>query len=102
MIAAARLAAEKGMFSPGDEERIAKVIERVGPLPAWPSIPAAQLIAAMQADKKTRAGRLRFVLPERIGVVRCGVEAEEEMLVRVVRECAIAAPSSDARKKTRK
>jgi 3-dehydroquinate synthase len=102
MIAAARLAVEKGMLSPGDEERIAKVIERVGPLPAWPSIPAAQLIAAMQADKKTRAGRLRFVLPERIGVVRCGVEAEEEMLVRVVRECAIAAPPSDARKKTRK
>ena len=94
MIAAARLAVEKGMFSPREEERVAKVIARVGPLPAWPSIPPAQLIAAMQADKKTRAGRLRFVLPERIGRVRCGVEAEEEMLVRVLRECAIAAGST--------
>jgi 3-dehydroquinate synthase len=97
MIAASRLAVEKGMLSPRDEERIASVIRRVGPLPAWPSIPEAQLIAAMQADKKTRAGRLRFVLPERIGGVVCGVEAENEMLMRVLRECAIAAVATETR-----
>jgi len=102
MIAAARLAVEKRMLSPQEEERIAKVIARVGPLLPWPSIPAAQLIAAMQADKKTRAGRLRFVLPERIGSVRCGVEAEDEMLVRVLRECAIAAVPSETRKSRRR
>jgi 3-dehydroquinate synthase len=102
MIAAARLAVEKGMFSPRDEERVARVIARAGPLPAWPSIPAAQLIAAMQADKKTRAGRLRFVLPERIGAVRCGVEAEDEMLLRVLRECEIAAVQPETRKSRRK
>lgn len=102
MIAAARLAVEKGMLLPADEGRIAKVIERVGPLPPWPSIPAAQLIAAMQADKKTRAGQLRFVLPERIGAVQCGVQAEEEMLVRVLRECAIAAAPYETRKGCRK
>jgi len=102
MIAASRLGVEKEMLSPRDEERIAKVIARVGPLPAWPSIPAEKIIAAMQADKKTRAGRLRFVLPERIGQVRCGMEAEEEMLVRVLRECAIAADQPEARKSRRK
>jgi 3-dehydroquinate synthase len=102
MIAAARLAVEKGMFLPRDEERVAKVIARVGPLPAWPSIVPARLIAAMQADKKTRAGRLRFVLPDRIGRVRCGIEAEKEMLERVLRECAIAAVQSEIRKGRRK
>jgi 3-dehydroquinate synthase len=102
MIAASRLAVEVGMLSPREEERIAKVIARVGPLPPWPSIHAAELIAAMQADKKTRAGRLRFVLPERIGAVRCGVHAEEEMLVRVLTECEIAAVPSGTRKSTRK
>jgi 3-dehydroquinate synthase len=102
MIAAARLAVEKGMLLPRDEERVAKVIARVGPLPAWSPIPAAQLIAAMQADKKTRDGHLRFVLPECIGRVRCGVEAEEEMLVRVLRECAIASVQPEARKSRRK
>jgi 3-dehydroquinate synthase len=102
MIAAARLAVEKGMLSPRDEERVARVIARVGPLPAWPSLLPAQLIAAMQADKKARAGRLRFVLPERVGIVRCGVEAEEEMLVRVLRECALAAVQPATRKSRRK
>ena len=101
MIAAARLAVEEGMLSPREEERIVKVIARVGPLPPWPSIPASQLIDAMQADKKTRAGRLRFVLPERIGAVRCGVEAEEETLVRVLRECSIAAGPREPRKSRR-
>lgn len=98
MVAAARLAVEKGMLSPREEERVAKVIARVGTLPGWPSCPVAKLIAAMQADKKTRAGRLRFVLPQRIGRVRCGVEAEEEMLMRVLRECAIAAVQPETRK----
>jgi 3-dehydroquinate synthase len=102
MVAAARLAVEKGMLSPRVEERIARLIARVGPLPKWPSLPAAPLIAAMQADKKTRAGRLRFVLPEGIGRVKCGVAAEEEMLVRVLRECAIAAKQSEKRKSRRK
>ncbi|HEX4643344.1 MAG TPA: 3-dehydroquinate synthase [Candidatus Acidoferrales bacterium] len=102
MIAAARLAVELGMFSPQNEARVGKVISRVGPLPPWPSIPAEQLTSAMQADKKTRAGRLRFVLPERIGRVRCGVEAEEEMLLRGLRECAAASVLPDSRKSRRK
>jgi 3-dehydroquinate synthase len=102
MLAAARLAVEKGMLSSVEEERIAKMIASVGPLPAWPAVPPARLIAAMHADKKTRAGRLRFVLPERIGTVRCGVDADEEMLVRVLRECSLAAAQSFAPKRRRK
>ncbi len=98
MIAAARLAVEKRMLSPQDEERLSKVIARVGPLPPWPSNSPAQLMAAMQADKKARGGRLRFVLPERIGSVQCGVEADGEMLLRVLRECAIAAIQVEPRK----
>ena len=90
MMAASRLAVEKGMFSPQEEERVSHLVARVGPLPAWPPAPAERLISAMQADKKARAGRLRFVLPEKIGAVRWGVEAEETVLVRVLRECAVA------------
>lgn len=102
MVAASRLAVEKGMFSSQDEERVARLIARVGPLPVWPSIAPERLIAAMQADKKTRAGRLRFVLPLRIGAVQCGVDAEEEMLLRVLRECCVAGPGSSTRKSSRK
>jgi len=44
----------------------------------------------MQADKKTLAGRLRFVLPEKIGKVHCGVAADPKMLAAVLRACASA------------
>jgi 3-dehydroquinate synthetase len=44
----------------------------------------------MQSDKKTRAGRLRFVLPESIGKVRCGVEADPQMLAKILNDCASA------------
>jgi 3-dehydroquinate synthase len=104
MLAASRLAVEKGMLSPDEEQRIAKLISRVGPLPPWPNVPPARLIAAMQADKKTRAGRLRFVLPERIGTVLCGVDAEEGMLVRVLRGSsahARAGKSSAAKRRSK-
>jgi 3-dehydroquinate synthase len=88
MIAAARLAADLGMFSAADAQRVVRLIASVGPLPAWPRATPARIIAAMQADKKTRAGRLRFVLPERIGSVRCGVEVSTNVLVRTLRQCA--------------
>jgi len=102
MIAASRLAVELGMFSPENERCVARVIARVGALPPWPTVPAEQLTAAMQADKKTRAGRLRFVLPERIGRVRCGVEAAEPVLLRVLRECEAASILPPTRKIPRK
>ena len=90
MIAAAHLAVETEMLSSHDAGRLTGLIAGVGPLPAWPNAAPARLMAAMQADKKTRAGRLRFVLPESIGKVRCGVEADRELLWKTLRECASA------------
>jgi 3-dehydroquinate synthetase len=88
MIAASNLAVARGMFSVRDASRVMNLIARVGPLPPWPSASPARLMSAMQADKKTRGGRLRFVLPERIGKVFCGVDADPQMLAQVLRECA--------------
>ncbi len=88
MVAASKLAVAIGMLSARDSERLIRLIARVGPLPPWPNASPTRLIVAMQADKKTRAGRLRFVLPERIGKVRCGVEADAQALAQVLREAA--------------
>jgi 3-dehydroquinate synthase len=88
MVAASNLAVANNILSMQYAGRLTNLIARVGPLPPWPSVSAARLIAAMQADKKTRAGRLRFVLPERIGKVRCGVETNPQLLIQVLRECA--------------
>jgi 3-dehydroquinate synthase len=102
MIAAAKLAAASGLLSARDAERMIRLTRLVGPLPAWPTVSPVRLVAAMQADKKTRAGRLRFVLPERIGKVRCSVEVDAPTLLQVLRECASAevqaGPQMDAPK----
>jgi 3-dehydroquinate synthase len=90
MIAAAKLGVAAGMFPAGGAERVVRLIRSVGPLPAWPAAGPARLVSAMQADKKTRDGRLRFVLPERIGKVRCGVEVSSSDLLSVLRDCASA------------
>jgi 3-dehydroquinate synthase len=88
MIAAARSALADGMLPAVDAVRIINLTIGVGPLPPWPAVSPTRLVSAMQADKKTRAGRLRFVLPQRIGKVRCGVETDPEILHQVLRDCA--------------
>jgi len=90
MIAASKLACASGIFPPRDSVRLIELIRRVGPLPPWPGASPARLISTMQADKKTLAGRLRLVLPEKIGKVRCGVAADPKMLAAVLRACASA------------
>ena len=67
MKCAALLGHKIGLTKARDVSRIVALIERLGPLPAWPKISDASLIAAMQTDKKTRGNKLRFVLSKKIG-----------------------------------
>ena len=70
IMAASFLGHELGLTRAEDVSRIVALIRRLGPLPPWPRVPAATLLAAMRSDKKTRAGILRFVLSPRIGEAR--------------------------------
>jgi 3-dehydroquinate synthase len=67
MMAAALLGREIGVTRTDDVCRIVTLVRRMGPLPPWPRVPTGNLIAAMRSDKKTRDGKLRFVLTPRIG-----------------------------------
>jgi 3-dehydroquinate synthase len=69
MIAASRLAQVVGMLAESDAQRIETLVRRSGPLPPFPQKDPARLVEIMGADKKTRGGELRFVLPHRIGRV---------------------------------
>ncbi|MEE9275625.1 MAG: 3-dehydroquinate synthase, partial [bacterium] len=75
MAAAARLSAAAGVCPPGDAERLIALLERFG-LPARMrrAPEAGRLRRLVGRDKKTRGGRARFVLLERIGRVRTGCE----------------------------
>ncbi len=69
MVAASRLAERLERIGSDVTERQRQLLQRFGlPVTAAGLDPAA-LLAAMQHDKKAQAGRLRFVLPSRIGAV---------------------------------
>src|ERR1700676_2637648 len=67
MIAAALLGRQLGITGADDVSRVASLIRRTGKIPDWPRVAPKLFITAMFSDKKTRAGKLRFVLSSRIG-----------------------------------
>jgi 3-dehydroquinate synthase len=67
MMAAVLYGHEIRVTPAADASRIISLIRRMGKLPAWPNVPAKRLMELMGSDKKTRSGKLRFVLTPRIG-----------------------------------
>src|SRR5215813_1723267 len=67
MMAAALYGHEIGVTPPSDAARIVALVRRMGKLPEWPRVAPKKLIELMGSDKKTRAGKLRFVLTAKIG-----------------------------------
>jgi shikimate kinase/3-dehydroquinate synthase len=67
MLAAARLAAELKIAQPELSEQLEALLKTYGLPAACPPHPAADILAAMQQDKKRRQGKLRWVLPVRPG-----------------------------------
>jgi 3-dehydroquinate synthase len=84
MIAAALLGRELGITGADDVSRVTSLIRRVGKLPDWPRVTPKILIAVMLSDKKTRAGKLRFVLSPRIGEAHSSEAAPMNVLQRVI------------------
>ncbi|MGA7783204.1 MAG: 3-dehydroquinate synthase [Candidatus Acidiferrales bacterium] len=81
MIVAAALGIATNNLAIADAVRIIRLVRRVGSLPALPKVSGEQILAAMRSDKKSRGGKLRFVLPVKIGSVRRGVELPESLIV---------------------
>lgn len=82
--AAGLLALRTGRFSREDHLRVIALLTLLR-MPLWTREPPARVLDAMAADKKKRAGKLRFVLPREIGDVEYGVVVPERS-VRAVLE----------------
>jgi 3-dehydroquinate synthase len=83
MMCAALLGHEIIQTPANDVARIIALVRCIGPLPAWPAVPARKLFAAMHADKKTKFGKVRFVLSPRLGQAKSydGVPREKAVCV---------------------
>ncbi|MGH9729604.1 MAG: 3-dehydroquinate synthase [Candidatus Acidiferrales bacterium] len=86
MLGATLIAVGLGRLNENDASRIASLIVRCGPLPALPQISPVALLRAIAADKKSRAGRVRWVLPRSVGVAEIGVDVPEKLVAMAWRE----------------
>jgi 3-dehydroquinate synthase len=84
MACAGRLAERQGLISREVNERQLRLLKRFS-LPVAPaSWPVRSLIEAMRSDKKALAGRLRFILPRRLGEVALFEDIPESEVRRVL------------------
>jgi 3-dehydroquinate synthase len=85
MVCASRLAERRGLIGPEPTARQVRLLEALG-LPTAPQPwPAEALLATMRSDKKALAGRLRFVLPRRLGEVALFDDVPEADVLEVLR-----------------
>ncbi|MGH9701963.1 MAG: 3-dehydroquinate synthase [Candidatus Acidiferrales bacterium] len=84
MLAATEIAREMGRIEVAEALRISRLIWRAGPLPSLAGVSPAKVLRAMRTDKKSRAGRLRWVLPRRVGEVDIGVDVPHALVRKVL------------------
>jgi 3-dehydroquinate synthase len=96
MLGATRIAAAMGRLSEQDANRVASLIARCGKLPRLPAISSEALLRAIAGDKKSRGGKVGWVIPRRIGAVDFGVNVPEPLVAAAWRE--LPAFYEDARK----
>lgn len=95
MVCASRLAERRGLVPPELTRRQIRLLESFK-LPCAPeNWDVDALLATMRADKKALAGRMRFVLPRRLGQVDVFDDVPEEEVRQVLRD--IMAPAGGAR-----
>lgn len=69
MCAATFLAERLGMIDDSSRRRVVELVRRAGLPTRGLTLDADRLLASMLGDKKVRGGKVRFVLPTRIGAV---------------------------------
>lgn len=70
MVAACDIAVKAGLLPAADAARVTEAVRRVGRMPSARGISAADVVEAVKYDKKASGGKVRFILPDRIGAVR--------------------------------
>lgn len=84
MVCASRLAERRGLINGDLTERQIRLLKALG-LPYAPmNWPVDQLLAIMRGDKKALAGKMRFILPRRLGEVALVDDVPEEEVRQVL------------------
>jgi len=83
MVVAARLAERLGLCGSGLADRIRALLARAGLPTDYPALPKTGFLTTIGHDKKTVAGRPRYVLPTAIGRVEIRADVDEAVVLEV-------------------
>ena len=86
MVAAAKISARMGHMPQGEIMRIIELLAAVGLPVVIPPCDTTQVIEAIRHDKKVSDGKLRFILPLRIGKVVISNQVSLETITEVLAE----------------
>ena len=85
MVAAASIASRIGKLDEKDARRISEATRMLGPLPKL-EVRGRNILRRLQSDKKTRHGKVHFVLPTEIGKVEVVNDVPEMVVLAAVDE----------------
>ena len=80
MLCASRLAALLGMIEPQLTQRQFALLEGLGLPTAMPDVDLDRILEAMSRDKKVEYGKLRFILPTKLGHVKLVADVDDSMV----------------------
>jgi 3-dehydroquinate synthase len=86
MVAAGKISTRLGILKESELSRLKRVLEQAELPTEMPRLKVAEIIEAMQHDKKVRQGKVRFVLLKSIGDVFITDEVELSLVEQVLRE----------------
>ncbi len=84
IVLAARLAAESGVLSSSDHDRIQNLIVSLGLPTSYERLVSSDIINQMRKDKKSVGGQLQLVLPTGIGSSQVFANISESQIARVL------------------
>lgn len=83
MLAAGDIAVDRGLWDQVSADRQRSLVEKAGlPTRVREPLDPAAVLAALQTDKKVKAGKVRFILPTQIGAVTISDQVPPETVVR--------------------
>jgi 3-dehydroquinate synthase len=86
LLAVTQLAQRLGAIEPESATRIKNIIFLLGPLPSLARINHPSVLKLLSKDKKTVAGQIHWVIPERIGKVRIRKDVPMHVAARALQD----------------
>jgi len=89
LVGASCIARRRGLLSQAAYQAIASAVDHVGPRPSISDLGTPRVLEALARDKKSKAGRVPFILPSAIGRVEIHGDVSRSEIVGALRAMAM-------------